>query len=511
MAYNTNTYFLLFLPAAMLLYQVLPKQRRWMGLLLSSIAFFMLISKSLIYWAFITTAITYLGGGFIEYLRKEKEKAQAKSVMLTSVAAVTGILVGLKYTNFTVDMFHQLMVHFGNTDQFSIGQILVPIGISFYTLQAIGYLLDVYWKHIAAERNFGKLALFMIFFPTLMEGPICRWTDVSEQLFEGKPITSDSIVQGAIRIGWGLFKRMLIADRLSVVVNNFYVPAANYTGMMIVLCGITTTLQLYMEFSGTIDIVIGTAKIFHIDLPENFRQPFFAKSAAEFWRRWHISLGTWFKNYIFYPVTTSKLVKKWNKYGRKHAGKYITMVVTSAIALFPVWMLNGLWHGPKIPYILYGVYYFVILLVEVAVEPAGLKFWKFCHLNPDGKVVSLIRMVRTWLIIVVGEVLFRAESLEQFLQICKRLFVSDFMREYHAGKFFDMGMGYSDMGVIAIGTLIVFIVDIILEKHPDALAKIPQLSRPKRWILYYALIFSIIIFGAYGVGYQPADLIYANF
>lgn len=514
MAYNTNTYFIIFLPIAMLLYQVLPKRYRWVGLLASSVTFFMLISQTLIYWAVITTAVAYGAAiGIVSIHNSDKKilKKKKKRVMLTAVVSVVGILAVLKYTAFTLDIISQVLTQLGHETTFTMGEILVPIGISFYTLQAVGYILDVYWKRIEAERNFAKLFLFMIFFPTLMEGPICRYSDTKDQLFEGNPITADSIVQGAIRIGWGLFKRMIIADRLNPVVNNFYRVNTNFTGVMIVICALFTTVQLYMEFSGTIDIVIGSARIFNVKLPENFRQPFFAKSAAEFWRRWHISLGVWFKNYIFYPVTTSKLMKKWNKYGRKHMGKYITMVVTSAIALFPVWMLNGLWHGPKIPYIMYGVYYFVILLLEVALEPLGEKFYKIVHLRTDGRIVTGIRIVRTWFIILLGEMLFRAETLEQFVRMCSNTFAGKFVEVGMFTELFNMGIGRGDALIIGIASAIVFWMDYRLEKCPETFEMIPSMTRPKRWAVYYLLIFAIIIFGAYGAGYEPADLIYAGF
>lgn len=524
MAYNTNTYFILFLPMAMVLYQLAPKKLRWMTLLISSIAFFMLISKHLIYWALITTAITYLGGIFIDSINKNTEvdgldkKALKKlkekrtgHVVRISVLLVVAILAGLKYTNFTIEIVNSIYASIGNTHQISLLKILVPIGISFYTMQAVGYLLDVFWKRIEAERNILKLLLFMIFFPTLMEGPICRWTDLNEQLFKGEPITGDSFVQGFIRIVWGLFKRMIIADRLNAAVNIFYKPTNQFNGLMVFIAMVVTTIQLYMEFAGTIDIVIGSARIFNVKLPENFRQPFFAKSAAEFWRRWHISLGTWFKNYIFYPVSTSPLMKKWNKWGRKHAGKYLTTVVTSAIALFPVWMLNGLWHGPKIPYIMYGVYYFVILLAEVMLEPAGHVFWEKMALDENGKFVSAFRIVRTWIVILVGEMLFRAETLTQFVSMLKNMFVGPFDGGFMAGRILEVGLDVGDYVVVLVGLIIVTIVDIKLEKNPETLENIPSLPTARRWAIYYSLIMAIVIFGAYGAGYQPADLIYAGF
>ena len=382
MSYNTNLYLLLFLPLVALAYQLTPKKHRWKTLLIASILFFTDFSSYLILWTLLTAAITWCGGLLIQNIQdknaalprelrmKPKDLAhRTVRVLRPALIGVIGILAVLKYTNFTMQTMANLMNQMGAHDTYQPLKILVPIGISFYSLQAAGYLLDIHWRRFRAETNFGKLFLFLIFFPTLMEGPIMRWEDMKDQLFEGESITLLSLSQGLIRIGWGLFKRMVISDRMNTMVTVLFQPQNHYSGLMILLTGVVVTVQLYMEFSGTIDIVIGSARIFQIRLTENFRQPFLAQSAAEFWRRWHITLGVWFKNYIFYPVSTSGLMKKWAKFGRKHCGKYITNLVISAIALFPVWMLNGLWHGPKAPYILYGVYYFVILLLEVAVEP----------------------------------------------------------------------------------------------------------------------------------------------
>ena len=230
-------------------------------------------------------------------------------------------------------------------------KLLMPIGISFYTLQAIGYMTDVYWGTIQAETEIWRTALFLGFFPQIMEGPIARYSDVADTLYTGKPLEYRNVVDGYVRIFWGLFKKMVIADRMALMVNQVFDHYADYHGAVILAAAIGYVIQLYMEFSGCMDIIIGSGKLFGICLPENFRQPFCAKNPSEFWRRWHITLGAWFKAYIFYPVSVSGLVKKWNQYGRKHCGKHITRLVTSAIALFPVWVANGVWHGAQWNYI----------------------------------------------------------------------------------------------------------------------------------------------------------------
>lgn len=518
MAYNTNTYFIFFLPAVMLTYMLTPRKYRYITLLLASGVFFALISKYLIAWCLLTTIITYFAGLKMDsYNRKAKELPRTDKegkecllkkshrVAFLAIFVVVFILAFLKYTQFTITEINKL---FGTA--FSVRKLAIPIGISFYTLQAVGYLLDIYWKRISAERNLLHMALFMTFFPTLMEGPILRWDDIKDQLFKGEDITGQSFARGAVRIGWGLFKRMIIADRMSVMINMLFRPTKQYHGFMIIFIMVSVSIQLYLEFSGTIDIVIGSAEIFGIRLPENFRQPFLSQNAAEFWRRWHISLGTWFKNYIFYPVSTSKMMKKWNKFGKKHCSKYWTMVVTSAIALFPVWMLNGLWHGPKESYILYGVFYFIVLLIGEMWKPVGSAIANGLHLDEKGKFVSVFRIFRTWIIIGVGETLFRADTFAQFKQMMANIFVKDFFVDIEIHGM-GIGMDMGDYTVCLIGIIIVALVDLKLEKNPMFLDNIPKLSITKRWAVYYAFILAIVWFGAYGPGYQPIDLIYAGF
>ena len=263
MAYNVNSYFI-FLPTVALLYQLVKKERRWWVLLGASVVFFWLISRQLILWAVVTAGITYSIAGWIDRTqvqikaidRSEKErrnalKEKSRKILQMGLLGTVGILVALKYTAFTVETTMQVVRHFGGNGNFSVGRILVPIGISFYTLQAVSYLLDVYWKREKAESNFFKLFLFLIFFPTVMEGPILQWSDTKDTLYSGEPIQGENLGLGCFRIIWGLFKRMIVSDRLNTAVLMLYRPEAHYSGFMIVLTAVITTIQLYLEFSGT--------------------------------------------------------------------------------------------------------------------------------------------------------------------------------------------------------------------------------------------------------------------
>lgn len=372
-------------------------------------------------------------------------------------------------------------------------------------------MADVYWGRIKAEHNFGKVALFLGFFPQIMEGPISSWNDTADALWECRPVRSENLTKGIIRIAWGLFKKIVVADRLSVLVAAIYDDYTSYHGVMIVVVAIAYTLQLYMEFSGCMDIVIGSGNLFGVDLPENFRQPFFAGNASEFWRRWHITLGAWLKAYVFYPVSVSGLVKKWNHFARKHVGKYLTKMGIFAMTLFPVWMCNGLWHGAQWNYILYGMYYFVILLAGEAVAPVREMVLERFHLDCHALYWRVPQILKTWMIIFTGEMFFRAEGAAAGFHMFRSIFQGFELQKLWDGTLLGMGLNAADFAAVGFGILIVAVADILKERKLLNWDKLQEMKLPVRWILYYGLIFVVLLLGAYGTGYQQVDLIYAGF
>ena len=424
-----------------------------------------------------------------------------------TIVLLIGVLAVLKYSNFVI-----ANINFFDGDMIiKPWKLLVPIGISFYTLQAISYVTDVYWEKVEAERKLGKIALFLAFFPHVLEGPICMYDEHMEALWRCDRIKYENLKHGVMRMGWGLLKKMVIADRLYMLVNTVYSGYEKYSGIAIIVAAICYTTQLYMEFSGCMDIVIGTAKIFGVTLLENFRQPFVSKNAGEFWRRWHISLGLWFKTYIFYPVSSSDLVKKWSKFATKKMNKYIAKVGTSAMTLFLVWLCNGIWHGAEWGYLFYGLYYFVILLFEVILEPVKEKVLKTLKIEETNKIWSAVMIFKTWIIIFTGELFFRAEKLDVGIAMFKSIFTGFRISDLWNGTLLHLGLSVADYTCAIVFTLLVGVVGHLKEKQVDIYGKIDGFRTPVRWALYYAVIFAVIIFGAYGTGYQKVDLIYAGF
>lgn len=251
--------------------------------------------------------------------------------------------------------------------------------------------------------------------------------------------------------------------------------------------------------------------MFGISLPENFRQPFLSKNAAEFWRRWHITLGAWFKTYIFYPVSVSRMVKKWNRFGRKHLGKYLTKMGVTALCLFPVWLCNGLWHGARWSYIFYGMYYFVMLLCSAALEPVQRRFRERFRIGSDTRWWNAAQILKTWIIIFAGELFFRANGLQAGMYMFLSIFRDFSLEKLWDGTLLNLGMDAGDFMIVIAGCCVTGIIGILKEKNVVSGVRIRQMKMPARWGIYYALILAVVIFGAYGAGYQQVDLIYAKF
>ena len=529
MAYHNSLYLVLFLPLSLLAYQITPQRKRWITLLACSYLFFWTISRWLVLYLVGTTLFTHYIGVWLTWTKRQckdeisglsktesgiirkKYKKREKRILAAGIMGLLSVLVYLKYYNFFVANINHFLAAAGSDSSLQMKTFLIPIGISFYTLQAVGYMADVYWDKEEVYWHPGKTALFLGFFPQIMEGPISLYGQTAESLWSGKSLKSENLADGAVRIFWGLFKKMIVADRLYLLVQEVFDHSNRYYGIMIIIGAIAYTVQLYMEFSGCMDIIIGSGKMFGVTLPENFRQPFFSRNAAEFWRRWHITLGVWFKTYIFYPVSVSSMVKKWNKFGKKHLNKYITKLGISAMALFPVWLCNGLWHGARWSYIFYGMYYFVILMSGIAVEPVRDRIVKTLHINQEAGWFRILQILKTWVIIFTGEMFFRAESLTDGINMFKSIFRGAGMCQILNGKLLSCGLDVADYGAVIAGCIVVAIVSFVKEKELMGPDGIKGKANPIRWALYYGLIFAVMIFGAYGIGYQQVDMIYAGF
>lgn len=516
MSYHLMDYFALFLPVVLLLYQLAPKKGRPVVLLLANYAFFYLISGPLVIYMFFSTMLTHYIGIWLEHAALTTEGSgkvivqKKRQVLLFGIVISLGILGILKYFNFFGQTVSDLLGVFQVNWSFTPVKFMVPIGISFYTLQIISYLTDVYRGTQKAEHNLMKIALYLSFFPTIMEGPICRYSQVGEDLYAGKGITFENLKFGYQRIIWGLFKKIVIADRLYATVSYVFDNYQELSGAIIAFGVICYTTQLYMEFSGCMDIIIGSGEVLGVKLPENFRQPFAAKDASEFWRRWHITLGTFFKDYIFYSVSLAKPVKNLAKKVKEKFGRSVSKFVGPTIALFAVWSCNGLWHGANWTFIFYGMYYFVLIFIENITEDPVKELAKKLHINRDGVGYRVFQTIKMFVIINVGELFFRADTLQDGFAMFGKI-----LTEFHMGELlrevYSLKMDVADLFVVVVGILAVTIVGMLHEREVKIREEIAKWVLPVRWGVWYAAILVVVMFGAYGTGYSIVEMIYAGY
>lgn len=509
-----------------LFYNFFPKKIRAFVLLLVSFVFFYVLSSNLIIYLLITVLSVYSSALLISKISekrklalkeastedkkaiKEKFKRRKRLVLFVCILVNVAFLFVFKYLKFFTINTNTILAWLNVDYRFKLLKIIAPIGISFYSLQALSYLLDVYHEKISADKNMIRVALFISFFPQIMEGPIARYEDTAEKLYEGNKITYHNFCFGAQRILWGLFKKMVIADRLNVLVKAVFDGYASFSGPIIFLGAAGYTTMLYMEFSGAIDVVVGIGEMFDVKIPENFRQPFFSKNISEFWARWHISLGKWFKDYIYYPISLSKPMKKLTGKARKTLGNHFGPLLSGTIALFAVWSLNGLWHGAGWTFILFGMYHFVLISLGNMTQPFLNSFCIKHNLNRNNVVYRIFQSIKVTILVIFGELIFRASSVRAAMEMFQRMATSFHVK---GSELSCLGLDVPDCFVLVIALLIVFIVGVLKERDVHIRDEISKKKIGIRWILFYVLIFSIIIFGAYGPGYEPVDPIYADF
>lgn len=529
LSYCSVEYLLIFLPVVFFGYQILPQSVRRYFLLAANYAFFWYLSGPLVLWHVAVCFCVWLTGLRMQRVLEERGRALAdaersgrrairaayakKLSRWTALAGVIcfGILLSLKYTPFFTENLNSLIRHLGLHAQIRVPSFAVPIGISFYTLQAMSYVFDVQQEKQQADRNFFRLTLWLSFFPLLMEGPIPRYDTLAEQIWSAPRIRGENFQKGLWRILYGVMKKMIVADRVNSAVELLYTDFASYDGGMVFLAAVLFTVQEYMEFSGTIDIVIGTAQCLGFTVPENFNQPFFSKTISEFWTRWHISLGAWLRNYLFYPLSMSEPLKKLTKKCRARFGNHYGPLVTSSIALFAVWLFNGLWHGAGWSYIFFGMYHFTLILTGNILAPFVISFCEKHGVNRRNFIYRLFQMLRTALLVAVGEMFFRALSLKHGLQMFAMMVRRPSIRSFTDGTALKLGMDLPDYIAVAAAVLLVFVISLLKERGVDVRQKLYDRPVIVRAFVTALLVSLILLFGAYGHGYVPVDPIYANF
>lgn len=479
MLFNSLEY-LIFLPIVVIIYNLLGKKFKNIFLLLASLSFYSFWNVKYTFLMLFSIFITYITGIYIEKNRGHIKKM--KLAVFFCFFINLGILFVFKYFNFFADLLNNLS---GKNFNIAI-DVLLPVGISFYTFQALGYTIDVYRKDIRAEENFIDYALFVSFFPQLVAGPIERSVNLLPQIKNPKKFSYDNLVRGLILFFYGMFLKLIIADRAAILVNEVFGNYKNFSREILIISGILFTLQIYCDFYSYSIMAKGSAKILGIDLMDNFKEPLLSKSITEFWRRWHISLSTWFKDYLYIPLGG-------NRKGKLR--KYFNLIL--------VFLVSGLWHGADLSFVLWGLIHGIFNVLE-----------NIFGINKKSRRKNILldsfRRILTFIIVVFAFIYFRAENIhhgnEYLLAIINNPRSLNIMEDLSKTSF-----GISNIYPLIIGIIILFVFDILKYNKINLAEKVLKIILPIRWLIYFAFIFAIIIFGVYGPEFSESAFIYFQF
>jgi D-alanyl-lipoteichoic acid acyltransferase DltB (MBOAT superfamily) len=385
----------------------------------------------------------------------------------------------------------------------------MPLGISFYTLQAISYLVDVYRGKCAADRSLPRFALFMSFFPQIVQGPIPRFSDLAPQLFSKHRFERKNFTFGLQRILWGYFKKLVIADRVLIAVNALVDGGAEFRGFYVFALIILYSIQIYADFTGGVDITIGIAEAMGIKLTENFKRPFSSRSTKEYWNRWHITMGTWFTDYVFYPVSVCRPMLWISKKSRAVFGKTVGKRIPVYLATAITWFLTGLWHGAGWNFIVWGMLNCLVILVSQELEPLYAKFRaRFPRLTASSPYGALMA-IRTFLLMGVIRSLDCYRNVSLTFRQWASMFTEFNMLSVLFSGMGELGLVLSDYVIILLGCIVVFFVS-RAGRETDVREKIydrPILS----WCVCGALFIATVMLGAYSIGYSASQFIYNQF
>ena len=499
------------------------KRGQWVVLLVGSLGFYLATGWQNMFFILLTATSTWLVGlafgkldGQCDALRKEAaDRAEKKAikarfkrrkwyVLLAAMLLNFGVLGYIKYWNVILETV-------GAGDSFLASHLLLPLGISFYTFQSIGYLIDTYNGKYPPERNYVRYLLFVSFFPQLIQGPINRFDDMVTQLYEHHSFSLEGSRRALVLIGFGIMKKYLMADVLVGIISaSLDHMGANTPGSVVVFGVLLYTIQQYGDFSGGIDMVRGVSELFGIRMAVNFQQPYFSVSLSNFWQRWHMTLGSWMRDYVFYPLAVRPSLLKLNKWGTEHLGKHIGRTLSACIGNVVVFLLVGLWHGAETHYVLWGLYNGIVIAASDMLKPAFQALGNKLHINMKSGGYHVFAILRTFLLVNIGRYFDRIENFGDCMQgFFNTLF------NFDAAHFTDWFQVHSvsHMGqslvLMAIACIIVFIVSFKRERGIDAMGRWLEVNVVVR-ILVYTVV-GLLVAGSFYISNTGGGFLYANF
>jgi alginate O-acetyltransferase complex protein AlgI len=478
--FNSFSFFIFF-PLVTVLYFLFPHRYRWAMLLVSSCIFYMWFIPKYILILGITIVIDYLAGIFIQ-----RSVGSIKKVWLViSIISTCLVLFVFKYFNFFSHSFVKIASVFGLNYPINVLNVILPIGLSFHTFQSLSYVIEVYRGNQKAEKHFGIYALYVMFYPQLVAGPIERPQNLIHQFYEKHSFDYKRVTDGLKLMAWGLFKKVVIADRLSILVNQVYDHPSSYDGSALIIATIFFAFQIYCDFSGYSDIAIGAAEVMGFKLMTNFNRPYFSKSISEFWKRWHISLSTWFKDYLYISLGGNRCSKfRWQ------------------LNLFFTFLISGLWHGANWTYVVWGGLNGVYLIFGLWIKRINNRVKNFAETKNIERFFAFFQVITTFSLICFSWIFFRAKNISDALYVITNLFTGWRIKDLFEGTVFGIKNGEISIEYFFTSVGFVFFL-IIIEKIQGQHRSVLHMLRSEtpayiRWAVYYTMLVLLLFFGVYG-------------
>lgn len=487
--------FIIYFPIVVFIYFVIPKKIRYIWLLLASYFFYMCWNAKYAVLLLYSTAVTYFSGLLIDRCdRKGQPEKQKKLFVALSFILNLSILFLFKYFDFAVDNINFILAKC-NLQIITPGfDLLLPVGISFYIFQALSYTMDIYRKEIYVERNFLKYALFVSFFPQLVAGPIERSKNLLRQIGKENTFSYENFRRGLLIMLWGYFQKIVIADRIGLLVDTVYNNVGNYEGCYYLLASVLFAIQIYCDFSGYSLIAVGAAKVMGFDLMENFNCPYYAKTVAEFWRRWHISLTSWFRDYLYIPLGGNR---------KGTARKYLNILI--------VFLVSGLWHGAQWTYVIWGGLNGLFQIIGSILMPFRKKAGEFLGVKEESFGHKFLKVCVTFVLVDFAWIFFRAASIQDAFHIIKSIITVHNPWIFLDNSIYSLGLSQKQFHLLLFSLLVLVIADWLKYKKVNVLDKLLEQNIWCRWTVYITGILFVLIFGIWGNAYEAQAFVYFQF
>lgn len=486
-------YFIAFVFLLAAIYYLMPRRSRWWVLLAGSLAFYCIGGVRPLVTVLLSSGIVYLVSLILEMIDRSKRNRR-RLILFMGVCSLVGMLVFTKcYALFEWKF-----------------RYIVPLGISYYTFSAVGYMADVYWGKEKAEKNVLKLLLYLLFFPKILQGPITKYRSLAPQLEEGHRFVYRDFCFGMQLAVWGYFKKIVIADRIGIFTSTVFADPVPFGGAVLLLSVVLAAVQIYCDFSACMDIASGVSQMFGITLEKNFDHPFFAKSAAEFWRRWHITLGVWFKDYIYMPLVISpRLIKVSGKVGKKF-GRRAGKSVLTVVPLVVVWTLTGLWHGTGAPYVAWGIYWGMLIILSTVFEPEIRKVTKAFHIDTDRQGWKNFQMVRTFGLFCIGRIITIPGDLKVSADILRKICTEPKLWQLVDNTLYAQGLDWKEFVLMLLVIAVLWFVEVQQQKG-GVRERIADWNMVVRCTFYACSVILVLLIGIYGPGIETGNFAYMQY